>query len=228
VARQRTLHFYLAGINNENFLMRDRQTGSWWQQVTGRAISGPLEGETLELVANDELSFGLWKAEAPRGLVLEPVAGHEKDYDSDWEKEVEKLPVTVSFPGQGLKDRDVVLGLEAEGQARAFPLERVQAQSPMQDKINGIPILLVVGPDGKSVRIFRSVLNGAEVELYRDQQSSQWQLVDGRGNIWNFQGCAVSGPAAGQCLKQINYLKDYWFDWRNYHPQTTISGRLRN
>ena len=37
----RALHFYLAGINNQNFLMRDRETGSWWQQVTGRAIGNP-------------------------------------------------------------------------------------------------------------------------------------------------------------------------------------------
>jgi len=225
VARGKSLHFYLAGINNQNFLMRDRETGSWWQQVTGHAISGPLEGETLELVANDELSFGLWKTEAPRGLVLEPVPGHEKDYDGDWEKEVARLPVTVSFPGQGLKDRDVVLGVEVGGEARAFPLERVLAQSPVEDKMNGVPIVLVLGPDGKSVRVFRAALNNSEIELYRDQQNTQWQLVDGRGNTWNFQGCAISGPAAGQCLQQIRYLKDYWFDWRNYHPLTTVAGQ---
>ena len=225
MARKKSLHFYLAGINNQNFLMRDRETGSWWQQVTGHAISGPLEGETLELVANDELSFGLWKTEAPRGLVLEPVPGHEKDYDGDWEKEVARLPVTVSFPGQGLKDRDVVLGVEAGGATRAFPLQRVLAQSPVEDKMNGIPIVLVLGPDGKSVRVFRAALNNSEIELYRDQQNKQWQLVDGRGNTWNFQGCAISGPAAGQCLQQIRYLKDYWFDWRNYHPLTTVAGQ---
>ena len=52
--RGRELHFYLAGINNQNFLMRDRETGSWWQQVTGRAIAGELAGSTLELMPNDE------------------------------------------------------------------------------------------------------------------------------------------------------------------------------
>ena len=40
----RTLHFHLAGINNQNFIMRDEETGSWWQQVTGEAILGPAEG----------------------------------------------------------------------------------------------------------------------------------------------------------------------------------------
>jgi hypothetical protein len=227
VARNRSLHFYLAGINNQNFLMRDRETGSWWQQVTGRAISGPLEGAALDLVANDEVTFGLWRSESPRGLVLEPVKDHEKDYDSDWEKEVQRLPVTVSFPGRGLRDRDVVLGVEIGGQARAFPLDRVRAQSPVEDKMNGVPIVLVLGPDGKSVRIFRSTLNGTEIELYRDRQSAVWQLVDGHGNSWNFQGCAVAGPAAGQCMEKISYLKDYWFDWRNYHPGTTVAGEAR-
>ena len=224
VAGGRSLHFYLAGINNQNFLMRDRETGSWWQQVTGKAISGPLAGAALELVPNDELSFGVWKSETPRGLVLEPVQGHEKDYDGDWEKDVARLPVTVSFPGRGLGDRDVVLGVELGGEARAFPLERVRSQSPVQDKMNGIPMVLVLGPDGKSVRIFRSELNGAAIELYRDREHPQWQLVDGRGNTWNFQGCALSGPAAGQCLEPIRHLKDYWFDWRNYHPLTTVAG----
>ena len=45
----RVLHFYLAGINNQNFLMRDRETGTWWQQISGKAIFGKLKGETLEL-----------------------------------------------------------------------------------------------------------------------------------------------------------------------------------
>ena len=39
----RVLHFYLAGINNQNFLMRDKETGTWWQQITGKALYGPLQ-----------------------------------------------------------------------------------------------------------------------------------------------------------------------------------------
>ena len=61
------LHFYLAGINNQNFLMRDEETGTWWQQISGKAIFGKLKGATLELVVSDELSFGLWKQESPAG-----------------------------------------------------------------------------------------------------------------------------------------------------------------
>ena len=234
----RELHFYLAGINNQNFLMRDRETGSWWQQITGRAIAGELAGSALESMPNDELTFALWKSEAPRNhsLVLAPVAGHDndKDYDKKWEEETAKYPVPLTFPGQGLKDRDVVLGVQMAGQARAFPINSVRGQVPVVDKIAGIPVVIVTGPDGQSIRMFRSQWNGADIELYRDtagaekggekndKTSADWQLLDSAGNIWNFAGCATSGSAAGQCLPKIHFVKDYWFDWRNYNPRTTV------
>ncbi len=95
------LHFYLAGINNQNFLMRDRETGTWWQQISGKAIFGKLKGQSLELAPFDELSFGLWKKESPGGQVLGAVARDQKKYESKWEDEVLKLPVPVSFSGHG-------------------------------------------------------------------------------------------------------------------------------
>ena len=34
--------------------MRDEETGSYWQQITGTAIAGPLKGRKLTLVPQDE------------------------------------------------------------------------------------------------------------------------------------------------------------------------------
>jgi len=68
----RLLHFHLAGINNQNFIMRDDETGSWWQQVSGEAISGPLKGTKLRSIEQDELTFAFWKKEEPNGRVLKP------------------------------------------------------------------------------------------------------------------------------------------------------------
>lgn len=225
------LHFYLAGINNQNFLMRDRETGSWWQQITGKAIYGPLQGAGLKPVLSDELTFGEWRDESPSGLVLAPVAKYAKEYDSNWEPEVAKLPVVISFPGTELKPRDVVVGLTINGTARAYPWETFAKQSPVLDRVNGVPLLLVLGLDGKSFRAFVSRIEGKDAEFFLkgedpDSSSAQkkdWMLIDSTtASEWNFKGCAVSGPAQGKCLDRVLALKDYWFDWRNYHPDTTI------
>jgi hypothetical protein len=264
----RVLHFYLAGINNQNFLMRDKETGTWWQQITGKAVYGPLKGSALDLVPYDELSFGQWKTEVSGGQVLAPLAKYEKEYDSKWEAEVAKLPVVISFPGTELKSRDVVVGLQIEGDARAYPWEALVKQSPIMDRVNGTPLLVAVGPDGKSFRVFISRVDGKDTEFFlKDEPESDapsaekpgasaeakpaetkavvpadtktdtssaaktvhpttpkpWVLLDtASASEWNFQGCAVSGTSQGKCLARIPALKDYWFDWRNYHPETTI------
>jgi len=277
----RALHFYLAGINNQNFLMRDKETGTWWQQITGKAIYGPLTGTTLDLVLSDELSFGDWKSEISNGKVLAPVAKYEKKYDSKWEAEVEKLPVVISFPGTELKSRDVVVGLETDGPGRAYPWETLVKQSPVMDRVNGTPLLVAVGPDGKSFRVFVSRVDGKDTEFFLKGETGSdtpapgnsapvksaptkpdalaktiatanpstmpvdskatftstagdapatpaknWTLIDtATASEWNFQGCAISGSAQGKCLDRIPALKDYWFDWRNYHPATRVYKR---
>src|ERR1700688_2162269 len=203
--------------------MRDQETGSWWQQITGKAIYGPLQGAALDLVLSDELTFGEWRSESPSGQVLAPVAKYTKEYDSTWEPDVAKLPVVISFPGTELKSRDVVVGLSINGAARAYPWETLAKQSPVLDRVNGTPLLLVLGPDGKSFRVFVARIDGRDAEFFLQAGAQPWVLLDALTNSqWNFQGCATSGPAEGKCLARVPALKDYWFDWRNYHPDTTV------
>ena len=94
----KALNFHLAGINNQNFLMRDEETGSWWQQVTGEAIQGPLKGRKLAAVFCDEVSFAIWRSEQPRSRFLRPDPRVEKNYvTADWESKIARLPVVTPF-----------------------------------------------------------------------------------------------------------------------------------
>src|ERR1700687_4835608 len=152
--------------------MRDRETGTWWQQITGKAIYGPLQGASLDLVLSDELTFGEWRSEVSDGKVLAEVPKYVKEYDSKWEAEVAKLPVVISFPGTELKSRDVVVGLEVSGESRAYPQDTILKQSPIQDHLGGSPILVVAGTDGKSVRAFVSRIDGSDLEFFRKSGTS--------------------------------------------------------
>jgi hypothetical protein len=235
------LSFHLAGINNQNFLMRDDQTGTFWQQINGRAISGPLAGFHLDPVHSDELTFALWRAEEPKGTVLKPVAKYANQYeDKDWERQMAKFPTVLDFPNSGLHSRDLVVGLDAFGASRAYPVARILSAKLVEDRLGAESILLVVGPDGKSIRAFQARLPGKNVtpEYYRSIDANAKDgtalssaakaalFMDSEtGSNWNFSGCAVSGTRTGACLPPLYPLKDYWFDWRNYHQATTIFRR---
>ncbi len=220
------LTFHLAGINNQNFIMRDEETGTYWQQISGAAISGPLKGRRLALVHSDELTLATWKAEQPEGSVLDDVPQYISDYAKpDWDVRMKRAPTVISFPEHGLTARDLMLGIEAYGASRAFLYDRVIAEKLVKDHVGGEPVLLVVGPDDQSVRAFRGRIPGVHgvTDFYRLAGGAL--MDDTTGSEWNFQGCATSGKSKGLCLDPVPMLKDYWFDWRNYHPQTSVYGK---
>jgi Protein of unknown function (DUF3179) len=224
------LTFHLAGINNQNFLMRDEETGTYWQQISGLAISGPLKGRQLALVPSDELNFGTWKAEEPQGTVLNDMSKYASEYaPKNWDVQMKRSPLVINFPEHGLEGRDLMLGIQAFGASRAFLYEQVIAEKVVKDHVGSEEVLLVVGPDNESVRAFRDRIRGVEgaPDFYRiTAKAKDGLLMDGiTGSEWNFAGCAVSGKQKGACLERIPMLKDYWFDWRSYHPATTVYGR---
>jgi hypothetical protein len=171
-------------------------------------------------------------------MVLKDAPGHGSDYASkDWDKQMAKTRTVISYAQAGLKARDLMLGVRAFGASRAFPFQAVQKGKLIEDYVGSEPILLVVGPDNQSVRVFRRRLPGtAETpQFYRvvgdsgpaaqPASSTSALLLDATtGSSWNFQGCAVMGPRTGTCLEHVDVIEDYWFDWRNYNPGTTVYG----
>ena len=227
----RVLHFRLFGINNQNFIMRDEETGSWWQQISGKAIQGPLKGKQLQWVAFDEISFALWKQEHPQGKVLSADGDYQKKYAKpNWELRMLSNPtVTAVDPKDPLKPRSLVIGVRLEGVSKAYPMQQLLLDNPIVDTLGSKPILVVAGPDGRSVRAFERTVGERVLDLYLEPGSNLFRLVDAQtGSQWDFSGIAVQGPLAGRRLPRIQTLKDYWFDWKLYNPQTLVyqAGRI--
>jgi hypothetical protein len=222
------LTFHLAGINNQNFIMRDEQTGSWWQQVSGEAIHGPLKGRRLAAVVHDEVSFGIWKAERPGGRVLKADPRKKQQYVSeDWEHKMKRVrTVTPVDPRDPWPPRTHVVGVSLNGRAKAYPFPQLREQSPVLDTVGGVPIVLVVGDDGKSVRVFDRRLDGRTLELLAGTETRPLRLLDAEtGSEWDFSGRAIAGPLAGRQLTKVKALKEYWFDWKIYQPATAVFDR---
>jgi hypothetical protein len=205
--------------------MQDEETGTWWQQVSGEALLGPLKGKRLEPVFWDEVTFEVWRSEHPQGVVLKEDEKYRKHYASeDWETKILKRPtVTPRNPRDILKPRDLVIGIEWSGIAKAYPLDTIAKQNPVIDTIGNLPVLLVIDSDGKSLRCFDRRIEGQLYDFYLKPQKPPLTLLDSQsGSEWDFSGRSISGPMRGRTLKRIQVLKDFWFDWKLYHPLTKI------
>ena len=225
----RRLTFRLAGINNQNFVMRDEQTGTWWQQVTGLAIHGPLKGQRLRPVAHDQLTFATWKQEQPAGRVLkldEVIARRDHYAEADWDEDMASAPTPeLGTPERdGIEPRTLMIGITIDGRSKAWPHQSVIGSGVYLDELAGVPLMLLTSTDGRSVRAFERRLGDRTLTFVRagsDPISGVLLDLETLGE-WDFQGKAVKGELTGRQLKRVELLIDYWFDWVNYNPKTEV------
>jgi len=133
---------------------------------------------------------------------------------------MQKVATVIQNEERGMKARDLVLGIAMPEASRAYPVPLLKQSGLVNDRLGGAHILLVVGPDNESLRVFRT----DATDFYRlPATTGEALMIDtASGSKWNFRGCAVEGTAKGKCLTPVDALQDYWFDWRQYHPGTTI------
>lgn len=59
------IRFIMIGLYEQDPLLEDSGTNSWWNTGTGVAIAGPLKGQKLEQIPASISEWGLWKEVAP-------------------------------------------------------------------------------------------------------------------------------------------------------------------
>lgn len=141
-------------LYQSNLLMRDNETGSFWDQVRGEAVVGPLTGERLTRIKSDIVSLAAVKESWPEAKVLSTDTGHVRRYDIDpyegYDKE-ELIYFPVDVVDERLRGKRLVYGIEVDGMAKAYTFDAVQDEGRIQDTIGGIPIL--VQHDAKADRV---------------------------------------------------------------------------
>ncbi len=78
------LDFGVSGLlRHSDLIMYDRQTESWWQQFTGRAIVGAMTGTELAVWPSRLESFERFRERHPDGRVQVPGGGHRRPYGTN-------------------------------------------------------------------------------------------------------------------------------------------------
>jgi len=140
-------------LYKSNVVLYDHQTESLWSQLMEKAVAGSLAGKALNKIESTRTSWKDWKRRHPQTLVLSTNTGYARDYSQDPYEGYYRLG-TLWFPvGEVRKDlpvKEMVLGVELDGKAKAYPLSelRERAGGTLEDKIGGTGIRIDISPEG--------------------------------------------------------------------------------
>jgi hypothetical protein len=151
--------------------MYDRETESEWKQSLGTAIAGPLEGTELTVLPAAMTTLRAFRAEHPDGEVLAAPGGESEaasDTDDPEPIDYDAAPYESYFELEGfglaahrgtgddrewerddLAAKTVVLGVERDGEALGFPLDRLEANgSVAHATVGGVDVVAFATTDG--------------------------------------------------------------------------------
>ncbi len=235
----RTLDFGTSGrLYKSDLVMYDRQTHSLWAQMEGRAIVGELAGTRLRVVPANTIAYDEWKAASPGGSVLSRNTGYRRHYGANPYESYDQ-PSLSPFLFSGTPDprrppKERVVGVTAEGHARAYPWPILEARRVVQEQIGRTRLVIFYQPgtlsalDAGQIAESRAIGATGVFSPVVDSKVLTFEPVAGgfrdreTGSIWTPLGHAVQGPMASQRLSSIPHVDAFWFAWAAFHPATSI------
>ncbi|WP_397542236.1 DUF3179 domain-containing protein [Roseovarius salis] len=122
-----TLSFGVTGkLRKSDMIMYDRQTESWWQQATARAIVGELTGTRLRQLPSVMESWDQFRARHPGGLVMAQ-PDHPRRYGANPYRGYDTAARPFLYDGENPPHGISPLARVVRVGDRAWPLTRVRA-----------------------------------------------------------------------------------------------------
>ena len=197
--------FRLVGMDHFNAMFEDSRTKSWWRQVSGECIAGPLKGQQLAEVRSEQLTLGEFMERSPKGRVMQADPNFTEEYedlagfdDGTIESDLEYRD-TASW-----QMKSWVVGVVHNGQARAYDWRLLERRFSLIDTLGGDSILIAM-----QIRGFDSA--PIDFEVHR---CSSYDTTFTSPEEINTIIVAHSEP-------RISAYQEFWHSWRTFHPNTT-------
>ena len=235
----KTCNFGVTGkLRHSDMVMFDRETESWWQQITGEAIVGDLTGKKLKQIPAQIVGFEQFAEAFPTGTVVSRDTGHKRDYGRNPYVGYDNVDQKPYFPvGKNdgrLRPMEKVIVVEVDGQSKVYPHSISRKMKVINDTV-GSKNLVVFHDDGAN-----SALDSARLSQSKDIGSTGVfvPVIDGEKVIfslkdgafidektksrWNIFGYSVAGKLKGRKLERIQHGDYFAFAWLTFRPKTLI------
>lgn len=235
----KVLDFGVSGmLRHSDMVMYDRQTETWWQQISGEGIVGDLTGKILKQFPSQVVSFGQFTKAFPKGSVLSHDTGFNRRYGDNPYRGYDDLTKTPFLfrgkPDERLRPMEKLVVVEIGSVARGYPHSITREQRVISDRV-GTTDVVIFHADGAasalddgqisnskdvgSTGVFISQIDGEKLTFAYDQGDF---VDDQTKSRWNIFGLAIDGKLKGKQLKQIQSGDYFAFAWLVFKPSTQI------
>lgn len=215
-------------LYRDALVMYDRETGTLWSQIDGRAVTGPLRGQILQALPAVHATWKEWKSLYPDSLVLKKQGGSRSAYE-DYNRDASRIGIFGRrMKSSALPPKERILGVRYGGGVTAFVLKDVRQAGVVEAEVGGVPIVLAsLGPSVPVVaferRVSGRVLSFSRAEgpgpMLEDVDThTRWRLSDGQ---------AVDGPLKGERLVRATVYPAFWFGWFGFFPESVVWRQTR-
>ena len=220
-------------LYNSNLVMYDRTSKSLWSQALAEGIVGKYAGTKLGRIPFDVANWKDWKQLYPNTKVLSTDTGFSRPYGADpydgyYTNSEVLFPVSNKDNRLGLKE--VVIGLENQGEHKAYKLQEIENRKVINDNISNKSITLF-SLHPSMVRVFDRMVDGQNlnfeyinaVNSTNSNNNNTNKIIDKQTKSeWNFEGKAINGPLKGKQLVRLPFDEGFWFEWAAFHPKTGL------
>lgn len=189
--------------------------------------AGTTTGSLQQGVGDFELPIP--ESELQRGAPKDAIpAIVEPEFGSDWEGVSTSVTDRSGIEYESeprLDDDEEVIGIEREGEARAYPLAILNWHEVVNDSFHG-PLLVTFCPlCGSGVTAERTVdgeetifgvsglLWQSDLVMYDEKTESLWSQI---------LATAIRGPKTGTTMSLVPSTRTTWGEWREEHPETEV------
>lgn len=128
-----------------------------------------------------------------------------------------------------LQGSDLVIGLDINGDVRAYPLQILVWHEIVNDKVGGTPVAVTYCPLCFTNQVFERVVDGQVVEFGTSGKlyNSNLVMYDRTSESYWSQalGQAIVGDYSGEKLQRVPFDLAYWEEWKQLYPNSKVLSR---
>ncbi|MFQ5406391.1 MAG: DUF3179 domain-containing protein [Candidatus Micrarchaeia archaeon] len=210
-------------LYQSDLVMFDRKTDTYYSQITGQAVVGPLVPLKLKRIPLQTVAWGQWKETHPKTKVLSRQTGFDRPYGvypyGSYETN-SRIIFPVKSRSEVLHPKERVIGVSIGNFFKAFVEKKLPVV--LNDELAQTKIVVLRNPSSDEVAVFkRTASDGLGLELAWDGEV----LFDRQTkSSWTFEGKAIDGQLQGEELEQLVHENLFWFAWYTFHPTTLVLG----